>query len=1026
LIRGVAGIVVAQFRGAAQYLTTLVLLLLTMGILGLWLVASQILAGQQESAAMLSRIMIRPASAAGVSSRETVITLGRKQLLQNDVASAAAERHVRIHRLQNGVWKISNASANRQLLLEYADGAKYLASRELIGAGLTARLSSETEGDQSLKIELLSREKLKIAHSKPGEAARIYELEMLSTGVRLCSFTAQGTACDQDDGGWFRQAADRIQRLINSNPDGERLLARIGGPQGGLHKRIAHIAVSGVVFDGLRLVWIPRRGFAFAPGRDRTVQFAENDPAKGRTWSIFEIAHDASMSDAGIRLKSFIAGRTRYSVDLDTDPTNAGGLKITPMDAGHRIAPSENSGVGGDLEPFEAPNQAYAISETALPTAAIWKQTLRPRASWWFAALFAVAGVSAIWFMVAACCRLLPPYRWRISAADLFRGLLAGLAVAVWWTSDSLFPIQKGIASPIPPYAAILAWALATLSMFVAQGSGNLMRLIFAVATAIIAAGSYSLLAMGLSADEMHWSRFHNETVGTIAMGATLIALFSAIPTALLSSFADAIAGPGRQSHSWITMGIPISLAFVIVFVFWFVLAVAWFGLGSETGIPGFGQPSEVMKTLFIVIGSSVVTLMVRHRFGARLKPSEGQIFVSVLVLVVILAAQLATPIISHDFSPFLVLALTALLSLFIVMLLHICATWASRLSNPVQMQVAPLDPFGRGARRFIPELRRPGGARRMLERSALWPWRNKYPLLGLVGVPLVLLGFAWGYLAVLERPADIQAYLLDAPDSLRKPAKRLLSWIELDLIHPGQSEPSSDSTPVVEFPDIGLQVMRSRESLGSAPCRIVPTHLKLDRWSAAFPALGVAERHLGQALWVVVDDLLGKVCPRVPESEPVAVNELALPEVQNDFVAAWLVHALGRDGAFALAFLQLALVCLMTAAAFKVMRWRSGDEDRRAASTFLAGTIVGFAMMLFLQFCIAWMNGFGLLPVMGQPMTFVSHGRSHFLFFGVPAILSVMAGLRFMRSEPPRGVVELAPVPMSLGRWFQVRRRSA
>jgi cell division protein FtsW (lipid II flippase) len=1024
LARGLPGIALGLLRGAVRHLIAIGLFMLTMGVLVFWLVASQLLAGQQQKAMTLSKIMIRPASAAGVSARETVITLGRKQLLQNEVSFAAAERHIRIHRLRNGVWKISNASANRQLLLEYADGAKYLASRQFIGTDLTAQFSTRAEADQSLKAEVLSENSLRITHERRGDVARVYEIALLSSGVRLCRITDRGKVCEQDAGGWAQETADRIRQLIGVGADRERNLVRFGGSSIAIQKRIAYIAMPDVVFDGLRLVWVPRRGFAFAPGRDRTVRFAANGAGSGAGWSFFEVVHDLAMADPKVRLRSFVAGRTRYEVDPDTDQANAGALKITPVDAVHRTPLSESPGVGGDLEPFEAPNQAYAFVETAPPASETWKRTIKPGLHWWYPALIALLAVIMSWILVAACHRLVAPYRWRLSSGDLFRGFLAGVAIAVWWTSDSLFSLPKGSASPIPPYAAILAWAFATLCVFVASGSGNHMRLTFAVATAIVATGSYTMLALGLSSDELRWSRFHNETVGTIALGAASIALFSALPTAILSNFADAIARPGGRLKWGFIKRAPFSPWLGMVFVVWIILAIAWFGLGSETGIPGLGQPSEAMKSLFIVIGSSVVTLMVRHRFGARLKPSEGQIFVSVLGLTFILLVQFATPVISHDFSPFLILALTSLLSFFIIMLLHICATWASRLSSPVQMRVAPFVTPGGGARRLLPELRRRGGVRRVLMRTAFWPWRNKYPLLGLVGVPLVVAGLAWGYLAVLKEPAGAQAYLLDVPENLRKPAKRLLSWIELDLIHPKESDLSEDRVPVVEFPDIGLQVMRSRESLESAPCRIVPSELKIDRWLANTPNAASSVVIFGQMPLQAIDDLLGKVCPQVADGEPVAVSDLSLPEIQNDFIAAWAIHALGRDGAFALALLQFALVCLMTAAAFRVMRWRAGDEDRRAASTFLAGAIVGFALMLLLQFSIAWMNAFGLLPVMGQPMTFVSHGRSHFLFFGIPAIMSVMIGLRFMRSEASYGFTGLSPIPMSLGRYFPIRRR--
>jgi hypothetical protein len=343
------------------------------------------------------------------------------------------------------------------------------------------------------------------------------------------------------------------------------------------------------------------------------------------------------------------------------------------------------------------------------------------------------------------------------------------------------------------------------------------------------------------------------------------------------------------------------------------------------------------------------------------------------------------------------------------------------------QMWVAPFESLDGGGRRIVPDLQRPGGRWRLAKKAALWPVRQKYALLALLGVPVVLVVLVWGYRAVLREPASVQAYLIDLRDEFRKPAKRLLSWIELDLTRSKETDASEYKPPVVEFPDIGLQVMRSRRGIEDASCRFVPATPSVDPWLALIPDLGSGMIKSSQSLLLAMDDLLGQVCPAGTDAETVVVTDLALPEIQNDFIAAWIVHALGRDGAFALALLQFTLVCLMITAAFRVMRWRSGDEDRRAASTFLAGAIVGFAVTLFLQFSIAWMNAFGLLPVMGQPMTFVSHGGSHFLLFGIPAMLSVMTGLRFMRSEAPRGfAATLSPIPKRFRSVLPVRRRPA
>ena len=52
---------------------------------------------------------------------------------------------------------------------------------------------------------------------------------------------------------------------------------------------------------------------------------------------------------------------------------------------------------------------------------------------------------------------------------------------------------------------------------------------------------------------------------------------------------------------------------------------------------------------------------------------------------------------------------------------------------------------------------------------------------------------------------------------------------------------------------------------------------------------------------------------------------------------------------------------------------------------------IFGLAIMQATHWTIAWGNSLGLLPVMGQPMTWLSAGNSHLLGF---ALLTLTIGL--------------------------------
>ena len=104
----------------------------------------------------------------------------------------------------------------------------------------------------------------------------------------------------------------------------------------------------------------------------------------------------------------------------------------------------------------------------------------------------------------------------------------------------------------------------------------------------------------------------------------------------------------------------------------------------------------------------------------------------------------------------------------------------------------------------------------------------------------------------------------------------------------------------------------------------------------------------------------------------PPNVENLHLPEIQNDFISTWLFQAMGRDTALLIAVVQVMVVALMLLAAFRLARFAPGDEPTRGAATVLAYTTIGLAVMMALQWLISWMNAFGLLPVMGQPATYL------------------------------------------------------
>ncbi|MCW5771217.1 MAG: FtsW/RodA/SpoVE family cell cycle protein [Rhodospirillaceae bacterium] len=111
----------------------------------------------------------------------------------------------------------------------------------------------------------------------------------------------------------------------------------------------------------------------------------------------------------------------------------------------------------------------------------------------------------------------------------------------------------------------------------------------------------------------------------------------------------------------------------------------------------------------------------------------------------------------------------------------------------------------------------------------------------------------------------------------------------------------------------------------------------------------------------------------------------MALPEVQNDFVTAFLVNRFGGIAGLVLIATELVFVTLLFMLGGAIERhFGRGDFREQQLGVVLGFVIYGAACMAAAHWFISWGNVLGLLPVMGQPMTWVTAGTSHLVFFAM------------------------------------------
>lgn len=124
------------------------------------------------------------------------------------------------------------------------------------------------------------------------------------------------------------------------------------------------------------------------------------------------------------------------------------------------------------------------------------------------------------------------------------------------------------------------------------------------------------------------------------------------------------------------------------------------------------------------------------------------------------------------------------------------------------------------------------------------------------------------------------------------------------------------------------------------------------------------------------------------------AAHPWYLPEVQNDFAPDYFLSRFGAIGGAVLFGLQmLYLGCLLTVG-WNALQVGSGNCRATLIGRLRFFALWGAAAMLFGHFAVSWGTNLGWLPVMGQPMPFVSAAGSLLAFFLFPLQLLYVSNL--------------------------------
>ncbi|NYE60524.1 cell division protein FtsW [Duganella sp. 1224] len=122
------------------------------------------------------------------------------------------------------------------------------------------------------------------------------------------------------------------------------------------------------------------------------------------------------------------------------------------------------------------------------------------------------------------------------------------------------------------------------------------------------------------------------------------------------------------------------------------------------------------------------------------------------------------------------------------------------------------------------------------------------------------------------------------------------------------------------------------------------------------------------------------------------AGSVVQIPAVQDDFAASFFLNRHGLLGGLLLWAVQAAFLTGLVLAALHAYRHGAAARHFRHAwlGRFRYFALCGGAAFVFAHFLLSWGTNLAIFPIMGQPMSFLSAGGSHLLFFLCPLLTFV------------------------------------
>ncbi|MEZ5870469.1 MAG: hypothetical protein R3D32_01240 [Nitratireductor sp.] len=951
------------------------------------------------------------------------LIIGRNDLVQRPGASSAEANHLELSAV-NGIANatIRNNAEQRNLFVQFRGSDGQSSARWKIEPGDSLRIRGSeftfTKAEDGKLTFDLKRNGVTVGYNLDTNGGWSDRFETDGSPARVCEPAGFSPLS------YFRSHRKRVVMLI-------------GGKLDCMVEGVLHIALPGLEWQSMAVL-TDGTGFQVAPQLAKAsdlsiVSFAR---AKGERVDGFGgIAFPINV--AGPRaLERFIAGKTSYDVKYPDDGSG-GELVIKPSTKNHlfRIAkdvvvpasdcidgfPGIPSAQEGFKRCLERPSSILERGQASdiLTLLNRYERIVR-------------AGFAALTLLVLAIVFLLPVWRYytsrisrrsaRFILPDLKEMIVPPLLVLA--VLALVGAPEFAAALGLPPVSltlglvlSVVCYAVLSLVVVFQNWSNPAFCLGFTALVGLIAAGSIVLFSLAIDGDTTHWLSFIAKHK---LMFLDLMALACAVVLILPVGFAGNLIQGFVLSQSWAGYCARVAGALVPI-----GLIGVWAFAGSEEGLGGF-QPVEFAKITIVIILAILLVGLTRAMSSLHSRSFKVFVALAAFVLAVFMGLLLGVPVLKSDYSPALITGLVLMVMFFSFLL-----PWAwerrmeyiQRVENILRLPLTvryPVRSINRGL--FISKL-----------------------VFGVAVIMLALMLFTFnilnwsltGHWRLAGNPEQqLQNYKeMQLSGGLGTIAQRFYAYIDLSHDPANRKIIKGPNGDVARFRvqdrDVGLQSLRSKIAVANAPCGfhhlgvegdLVQSRIKLvsrimTGGGCKDAPLSYDPRRTGSL------DAVGNPTstdPAIPartgvpvekKEEPYFVDDLiSVPVVQNDFIGAYLVARFGIGAAFAVMILQSLVVVFCGVLFFAVRPPERVGTGEYLTRQFLRMALVGVATLFMLHWSIAWSNVLGLLPIMGQPMTFIAAATSHHLFMVLPAMMIIILAARyslkpvvFAERRPPR-----------------------